>query len=123
MTVRAARERLREIGHEHDVVLRSLDEVRRIVESTPEAEPTEDVYRTTVSFFDLDVLPEVSLPARSANGLVEVRALGRGHAGAVCWKPKNTAGDVTGFLEKTPGVPVTTRTLGTLRRLVASVEQ
>lgn len=120
---RRARELLAEAGHRHDCVIRPLAEVRRIVEDAPPLPADSGVYRVVASFFDLPddrALPEAGLtPIRSRDGLVEVSALTRRHARSLCWRPGSTAGNATAVLEKLLGVPVTTRTLGTLERLVS----
>lgn len=120
--VAAARRRLATQGFEHPFVVRSTAEVAEIVAATPALDPAEDVYRLVVSFFDPSaaVAPgDGPVPWRSSNGLVEVRHVGLDHAVSACWRRGSSVGDVTGFLEARLGVPVTTRTLGTLERLVA----
>jgi uncharacterized protein (DUF1697 family) len=118
--VRKALHVLRGNGHHHSLVVRPLSELERVVKETPTADPAENIYRTTISFYDVDGLPAVELPLRSRDQLVELRRLDRRSAESVCWKPRHTAGDVTGFLERLLNVPVTTRTLGTLERLVTA---
>jgi uncharacterized protein (DUF1697 family) len=119
-TVGEALRVLRGNGYHHGLVVRPLSELERVVKETPAADPAENVYRTMISFYDIDRLPAVELPLRSRDQLVELRRLDRRSAGSVCWKPRRTAGDVTGFLEGLLKVPVTTRTLGTLERLVTA---
>lgn len=110
--------RLAAAGFGQRFVVRPMPDVAGIVEQTPELDPDEDVYRLLVSFYDVDRLPRLDLPLRSTDGLVEIRGLHDRHAWSVCWKPRNTAGDATALLESLLGVPVTTRTAGTLARLV-----
>lgn len=114
---------LRDGGYSHSMVMRTVAELEDIVRETPEADPAENVYRTMISFFDTDCLPPVELPKRSRDQLVELRRFDRGSAISICWKPRHTAGDVTGFLEALLSVPVTTRSLGTLKRLVAAAKR
>lgn len=114
---------LRTAGYTHSVVVRSLDEIQRTVDRVVEPLRAENVYRVMVSFFDAPSPPELRLPRRSPDRLVEVRELDAGAAVSYCWKPGSSAGDVTGFVESLVNVPVTTRTLGTLRRLVKSAER
>ena len=109
---------LRRSGHRHHVVVRMLADVEEAVRQAPAADPSEDVYRTMLSFYDVDDVPTVTLPLRSPDRLVEVRHIAPGSAASACWKPRNQAGDVTGFLEALLDVPVTTRTLSTCQRLV-----
>ena len=77
----------------------------------------ENAYRLVVSFYDIDEHPQVAVPLRSPDNLVEVRHIYDTHAWSVSWKPQSTAGNATGFLESILGVPATTRTAGTLERL------
>lgn len=111
---------LRAAGFRHPVIARPLEQVRRAVAETPPVDPTEGTYRSMVSFYDVHEVPHVQLPYRSANGLVEIRTLGPAFAHSVCWKPRRTAGNVTGSLEQLLSVPVTTRTVATLQRLVGT---
>lgn len=114
---------LRDRGYVQSMVVRTLSELERVVSETPEADPGENVYRTMISFFDTDRLPPIELPIRSRDQLVEVRQLDRGSAASVCWKPRQAAGDVTGFLEALLSVPVTSRSLGTLERLIVAAKR
>lgn len=111
---------LQDGGYAHSMVVRSVSDVVRSVRATAEADPGENIYRAMVSFFDIEQLPKVELPARSSDQLVELRQLDRDSASSVCWKPRSAAGDVSGFLESLLSVPVTTRTLGTLQRLLVA---
>lgn len=111
---------LRSTDHHHNVTVRPLSELKRVVEEAPGADPADNIYRTMISFYDIDTLPSIELPVRSRNRLVEVRRLDHRNAASVCWKPHHTAGDATGFLETLLNAPVTTRSLGTLQRLIAA---
>lgn len=122
-TARQALAVLRDHGHRHSMLVRPLAELERVVKQTPAADPAENVYRTMISFYDIDNLPTIELPLRSRDRLVELRRLDRRSAGSLCWKPRDTAGDVTGFLEKLLNVSVTTRTLGTMERLVSAARR
>lgn len=117
-TTRHALELLRAAGYTHEVMVRTLDELIRIVAETPADDPAEGIYRSMISFFDLVTTPVIELPLRSPDQLVELRTLEATYARSVCWKPRNTAGNVTGFLEGLLQAPVTTRTTGTLQRLI-----
>ena len=111
---------LRDKGYRQNMVVRTVAELEHATTGTIEADPSENVYRTMISFFDIGRLPKVELPARSPDRLVELRRLDRSSASSVCWKPRKTAGNVTGFLETLLDVPVTTRTLGTIKRIVVA---
>lgn len=117
-TAREALKALRDNGHHHAIVVRPLTALNQVVTEAPAAGAAESVYRTMISFFETDKLPTVDLPKRSDDELVELRRLDPRSAVCVCWKPHQTAGDTTGFLEALLNVPVTTRTLGTLQRLL-----
>lgn len=120
---RKAVEALRRSGNRHHVLVRTLDDVEQAVRQALAADPAEEVYRTVISFYDLDDVPTIPLPLRSPDRLVEVRQVEPRHAVSACWKPRNHAGDVTGFLEALLAVPVTTRTVSTCQRLVAAARR
>lgn len=105
-------------GFGQPFVVRSLAELAGMVQETPVVDPAEDVYRVVGSFYDAVLRPEIAVPLRSPDGLVEIRQVNGSWAWSVCWRPRNTVGNVTGFLESLMGVPVTTRTARTLDRLV-----
>lgn len=105
------------------MVVRSIDDIRRAVERAASFDPADDVYRVMVSFFEAPMDPEAHVPLWSPDRLVEVCDLRAGSATSFCWKPGTTAGDVTGFIESLVRVPTTTRTLGTLQRLLRNVER
>jgi uncharacterized protein (DUF1697 family) len=111
------------VGYRDRVIVRPLDELRGVVTSTSEARPEEQVYRTTLSFFDAPAIAACEPPLRSPNGLVEIRRLEQRWAAGVCWQRGTTIGDVNAFLERLLGSAVTTRTLGTLQRLLAAAAQ
>lgn len=111
---------LRAAGYWHPVIVRTLEQVRCALEDAPSADPREGIYRSMISFYDLHEIPAVQLPYRSLDGLVEIRILNPAFAHSVCWKPRRTAGNVTGSLEQLLSVPVTTRTVATLERLVGT---
>lgn len=110
--------KLRAAGYTHPVIVRSLHAIQCAVAETPAIDPAEGIYRSMISFYNVDDIPDVRLPRRSPDRLVEIRTLGRVYAHSVCWKPRQTAGNVTGYLEQLLSVPVTTRTDATLQRLV-----
>jgi hypothetical protein len=113
--------KLRATGYQQPVVIRALEQIRSAVEDVPPVDPGEGVYRSMISFYDVRQLPAVRLPFRSPDGLVEIRALEPEYAHSVCWKPRQTAGNVTGGLEQLLSVPVTTRTLATIQRLLGTI--
>lgn len=117
-TAAAARDLLEaEVGYTHPVMVCPLDTLREIAAFTPLPDgPAFAEY--CVSFFDpFDPLPDI--PRSSANGLTEIVLLGTDHAVAGVHRVDNRMGDPNGHLETQLKVAVTTRTLGTVRRLVA----
>ena len=117
MAAERARVRLDAAGFDQHFVVRALSDIAAIVSETPVVDPAENIYRLMVSFYDIGVRPQIPVPLRSQDDLVEVRRVYDTHAWSACWKPKNTAGNVTGFLESLLETPVTTRTAATLERL------
>lgn len=109
--------RLQQRGYEQPAIVRPLAEIVQLVaEHTTDAE---EEGRVMVSFFTpvpADTLHRV--PARSRNGLVEILHLTPRYAVSKCSQRGTTIGDATVFLEPELGTPVTSRTLGTLQRLV-----
>lgn len=122
-TAQRALHQLRAQGYQHQLVIRALPDIADAVRHLEEPDPAENIYRTMISFFDTDELPKVRLPARSPDRLVELRRLEPGYAVSVCWKPGSKAGDVTGFLESVVDAPATTRSLGTVERLLSAGER
>ncbi|MGL4340057.1 MAG: DUF1697 domain-containing protein [Rhodoglobus sp.] len=114
----AALTTLRTAGYTHTVIVQPLHVIQRAIAETPATEPSEDIYRSMISFYMVDNIPGLKLPLRSPDRLVEIRTLGRSYAHSVCWKPRHTAGNATGYLEQLLDTPVTTRTTGTLHRLI-----
>lgn len=114
-TVATARRRLQRDGFEHDVVCRSVAEVVALQASCPRPSAEDEVYRVMLSLFDRDG-PAVPPPAGLA--LVEVVELGSGHAWSLCRRRGRTVGDVTGAVERATGVVATTRSAGTIERLL-----
>jgi uncharacterized protein (DUF1697 family) len=122
-TATEATQALRHLGYQQGMVVRSLTDIEQAVADTHEPAPHENVYRTMVSFFGLERLPAVTVPARSRDGLAELRRLDDRSASSVCWKPRNNAGDVTGFLESLLDTQITSRTLGTMNRLLTTTRR
>ncbi|APF40679.1 DUF1697 domain-containing protein [Neomicrococcus aestuarii] len=117
-TKELAKSQLAELGYHHSFVVLTLADLAEIFGQSPEVDSVENVYRVMVSFFDATKTPVLTTPVRSRDNLVEVRSISTNHAWSLCWKHKSSVGDVTGFLERQLQVPVTSRTSGTLERLV-----
>jgi len=115
-------DRLRAAGYAQPVVIRTSAEIYRTVERAPEPDRDRGVYRTMVSFFDAPSIPQVQTPLQSRDRLAELRLLEAGVAVSFCWKPGSKAGDVNKFVESLVSASATTRSLGTLRRLLERVK-
>ena len=115
-------DRLRAAGYTQPVVIRSSAEIHQANEHAAEPDRDRGVYRTMVSFFDVPSVPQVQIPMQSRDRLVELRELEAGVAVSFCWKPGSKAGDVNRFVESLVNASATTRSLGTLRRLLERVE-
>jgi len=115
---RRARACLGADGFRQHFAVRFMQDIASLVRSIPSADPAEGIYRLMVSFYDARNIPKLMIPLRSPDGLVEVPGISESWAWSACWKPRNMAGNVTGLLESLLDVPVTTRTVSTLERLV-----
>ncbi|WP_183643749.1 DUF1697 domain-containing protein [Neomicrococcus lactis] len=110
--------RLAESGYLQSFSVLTLEEMAEFAAQAPQVDPAGNVYRVMASFFDAPEEPQIALPLRSKNNLVEVRSISRNHAWSLTWKPNSSVGNVTGLLEEHLGVPVTSRTASTVGRLV-----
>lgn len=113
-TARAARDALAVVGYTDPVMVCTLTTV-----TTVAAFPDDPGFaECCVSFFDpLEPVPDI--PRTSTNGLAEILLVGKDHAVSGVRRVEGRMGDPNGHLEKSLGAPVTTRTLGTIRRLAA----
>ncbi|MDJ0315624.1 DUF1697 domain-containing protein [Arthrobacter antibioticus] len=116
---RAAVAKLRASGFSQEVIVRPLGDLVRIVAEQSVVPAEETLHKIMVSFFDYchTELPR-EVPFQSTNGLVETRRLTQQYAISACWIKRRTVGDATVLLERVLGVPVTSRTMGTLERLI-----
>ncbi|ALJ21454.1 DUF1697 domain-containing protein [Microbacterium sp. No. 7] len=80
----------------------------------------ERTYRETFTFFEGGRTPEWPLPWTNPRGDVDIVHIGDGTALAVVRKPGNTAGNPTAMLERETGGVATTRTRGSIERLLAA---
>lgn len=106
-----------EVGYTDPVMVCPFSTLREIAAIVPTPDgPAFTEY--CVSFFaPLDPVPVI--PLTSGNGLTEILLLGRDHAVAGVHRLGSRMGDPNGHLETALKVAVTTRTIGTVRRLVA----
>ncbi len=122
-TLREATKALAALGFHHEYVVRTLPELVAAIELVDESAVPDDVYRTMISLYDVPRLPEVELPLFNRNRMLEVLRLEPGVAASLSRVQGSSVGDPTAFLEDLLGVPVTSRTLGTIQRLVRAAEK
>lgn len=79
-------------------------------------------YRETFTFFDGGRAPTWSLPWTNERDDVDIIHVADGVALGVIRKPKNTAGSPTAEIERATGGVATTRTRGSIERLVKTAE-
>lgn len=101
--------------------VRSIEELAPLVDAEVFSPyDPDEVYEFVLSF---SCQREVSLPGtlpldNPANN-VRLLAMANGNVLSVCWKRGASPGSPNLFLERTTGVPWTSRSIGTIRRLVA----
>lgn len=116
VTARRARELLSGC-YDDAVFVRSASRVAQIVAKFPVTDTESDHYREVVVFYDSPPPGTVPVTGMVQEGLVHVFAVEDDAAFGLVWKPKNTAGNMTAFIERLFSTPGTSRTLGTLQRL------
>jgi uncharacterized protein (DUF1697 family) len=79
-----------------------------------------DVYELSVSFACAPRLPALELPLRNARGDAEIIWLRQGMALGLSRQLKASPGDPNRLLEQRTGKPFTSRSLGTIERLIAA---
>jgi uncharacterized protein (DUF1697 family) len=116
----AARRELRACcGLVEPVFIRRVSDLAELVAQDPFAAVDPDsVYERCVSFLHPEVLLPAAVPAASRRGDVEVLCLTATEALCVSRKVGNTPGSPNAFLERLLGLPATTRSWNTVRRLV-----
>lgn len=109
-------------GYDDCAFIRSTKDIRILLDRLPPPECSPDIYRETISFFDTDQIAGGSrLPAKDP--LVALISLHPDHAHATIAKVGSRVGNVTRHLETLLESSVTTRTRGTIERLLSSIEQ
>lgn len=106
-------------GYAGTAMVRSLESLVEVLGAEPfRGYVDERTYRTTFTFFDGGKSPETTLPWTNARGDVDVVDLREGLVLAVVRKAGATVGNPTAEVERLTGAPATTRTSGTVERLV-----
>jgi uncharacterized protein (DUF1697 family) len=119
--LRAALARLAaECGLAEPACVRSLDELVPLASAREfEAYDPDEVYEFVLSFACARKTVLTSrLPLDNPKGDVRVLALDQGNALSVCWKRGASPGSPNLFLERSTGAAWTSRSIGTLRRLL-----
>jgi len=123
---RRIRARLRDLlGHEPDVLLRTVRDIERMVETEPfaglEAGPGVKLY---VAFLSHEPGDGKSLPRRSPREALEVVAMQGLEVFVVSRRKKNGFfGFPNNFIETELGVPATTRNWSTIKRIIELVRK
>ena len=120
--VRAAAPRLAErSGYGHVALVRPLDDVAAAIDGDPFALTRDErTYRDTLTFVDGGEPLPVDLPWTDPRDLLDLVAARPGVVLAVVRGGPGTGGDPNSVVERLTGGVATTRTLGTVRRLLAA---
>ncbi|MFE5335400.1 DUF1697 domain-containing protein [Isoptericola sp. NPDC056573] len=120
--VRAAAPRLAErSGYAHLALVRPLDDVAAAIDGDPFALTRDErTYRDTLTFVDGGEPLTVDLPWTDPRDLLDLVAARPGVVLAVVRGGPGTGGDPNSVVERLTGGVATTRTLGTVRRLLAA---
>lgn len=122
VVARAAPVLERSAGYVDAVFVRPLAQLSAILARGPFRGATDEVtYRCTFTFFEPGAPFGAALPWTSARGDVDIVEVDAGIALGVIRKRGATAGSPTGELEKRLGTAATTRTAGTIERLVRAL--
>ncbi len=106
-------------GYAEAVFVRRLDALSAALARQPfPAVRDERTYRETFTFYDGGKAPELDLPWTCPRGDINVLEVHEDYALSVVRKTGTTAGSPTAVMELLLGLPATTRTLGTIERLV-----
>ncbi len=108
-------------GYNDCVLVRSTTDLRGQLAKLPPPATSPGVYRETISFFDN--APSAGRSPPNQDQLVALISVHDDHAHATITKVGNRVGNVTRHLEAVLEVPVTTRTRGTVERLLLAAEQ
>lgn len=111
------------LGRETPLYVRTLDELRELVDGHPfAAAPFENVYARLVTFFRSGVPERIVLPVEAPNGDWSVFARRpRELLSVTRARPDRQPQDPGGLIQRLAGEPVTTRAIGTIERIVAKL--
>ncbi|GHH44560.1 DUF1697 domain-containing protein [Streptomyces candidus] len=115
----AGRQLEAEAGYTEVAMVRSLDSLVEVLDGKPfQGHVDGRTYRETFTFFDGGRPVEHSLPWTNKKGDVDLVALYEGLALCVVRGDASRSGNPNAEIERLTGVPATTRTSGTIERLV-----
>lgn len=110
-------------GYDDAAMVRSVASLREVLDADHFAGHTDErTYRETFTFFDGGKNPTWSLPWTNARDDVDVIHVSGGVAVGIIRKEKSSAGSVTTEVEKETGGVATTRTKGSIERLLKAAE-
>ena len=107
-----------EVGYQQPVLVRTVDRVAEVLAGFPASDAGAEVYRACVTVHDASAGPELELPWTSPSGDVVVLATSPDHTASVIRRRGTSVGDPNRLAERLLGVPATTRTTGTLERVL-----
>lgn len=118
--VRSAALELKEVaGYDDVAIVRALNDVKDALSlGVFEEHESPRTYRETVTFFQGGEKPSWPLPWTNSKDDVDILHIENGIALSLIRKPRNTAGNPTYELERETGAVATTRTRGTIDRLL-----
>ncbi|MEV5440238.1 DUF1697 domain-containing protein [Streptomyces sp. NPDC052682] len=106
-------------GYTQPAMVRGLDLLVDVLAGQPfDGHEDSRTYRETFTFFDGGRPIALELPWTNAKGDITLVELREGLALSIIRKQGSNAGGPTAEIERMAGVPATTRTLGTIERLV-----
>lgn len=115
----AARELVAAAGYDDVAVVRGLADLERVLAlGVFEKHQSPRTYRETVTFFQGGNEPSWSTPWTNSKDDVDVLHVGDGIALSLIRKPRSSAGNPTFELERATGGVATTRTRGSIERLL-----
>jgi len=106
-------------GYTEAAMVRRLDLLVDVLDSDPfDGHEDSRTYRKTFTFFDGGRPLQLKLPWTNTRDDIDIVELREGLALSIIRRKKSSAGSPTAEIERMAAVPATTRTLGTIERLV-----
>lgn len=113
----------RTVGYAEPAFLRPASWVAAVLNAFPAHDQITDVYRSHLTVHDAAVPLPLELPWRSPRGDLIVLNSAADHTCSVSVRVGTTIGDPNSLSERLLGVPATTRTTNTIRRVVQAAER